>query len=133
MSFFAKPPIVVRSNIFSHHYECTRNFQPFFSTHIASHLYMRRPQMNISCGWARFHESFRLCAFCACIHFHIQNTNFTLKAPLALRFLSTLRTVSLVFLSTAATIWFSSSKPFHSARAPVDCKCARQHSMFVYH
>lgn len=102
MPFFMWPPIVDgERNIFS---PTTTNFSTIFnhfSAHILlhhTHLYVRRPQMNIfCCGWARARCWLRSLCECSCLcAFHIHNINFTLKTL----FLSTLTTVFLVFLST---------------------------------
>lgn len=66
----------------SHHYQFSTIFN-HFSAHILlhhTHLYMRRPQMNIfSCGWARWSFcAVDLCECNVCIAY-IHNINFTLK------------------------------------------------------
>lgn len=111
MPFFMWPPIVdgeassvALSAMFNH-----------FSAHILlhqTHLYVRRPQMNIfSCGWARagaFPLGLWLCAggrtVCLCASApHIHNINFTLKTL----FYRHSQRFSWFSLAHATTIWFS--------------------------
>lgn len=116
MPFFMWPPIVDgERNIFS---PTTTNFSTIFnhfSAHILlhhTHLYVRRPQMNIfCCGWARARCWLRSLCECSCLcAFHIHNINFTLKTL----FYRHSQRFSWFSLAHATMIWFPSN-PFSSA------------------